>query len=140
VRKRGEAQQEYLSEAAFALEALRSRIRWKPGKDLQYLEKRKAMGHLSEHISLEEYNALIGELVGDDNNAVYSYEYGIERYYAISGNLQGIQWIAIFSKDGIIETAFPPRDAADYIKKRGFSPLGKIMEVLRWKREKRSDC
>jgi hypothetical protein len=27
-----------------------------------------------------------------------------------------------------------------YIEKRGFSSLGKIGEVLRWKREKRSGC
>jgi len=98
------------------------------------------MGHLPEHASLEEYNALIGELIGNDDNVVYLYEYGIARYYAVSGDLQGVQWIAIFSRDGIMETAFPSRNIADYIEKRGFSPLGRTKEVLRWRKERRGNC
>lgn len=140
MKRRAEPQQEYLSEAGFALEALRRRVRWKPGKGLQHLEKRRVMGHLPEHTSLEEYNALIGELIGNDDNVIYLYEYGIARYYAVSGDLQGVQWIAIFSKDGVMETAFPPRDIDGYIEKRGFNRLGKIGEVLKWKRKKRKDC
>ena len=35
---------EYLLEASFALSALRKKVRWKPGRDVQHLEKRKAMG------------------------------------------------------------------------------------------------
>jgi hypothetical protein len=129
-------EREYLIEASSALNALRREIRWKPGKDEKHLEKRKAMGHLPKHSSLEDYNTLINKLIRDDSNIVYLYEFKMERYYAVKGNIQGIDWIVIFGKDGMMETAFPPREIDSYIKRRGFRPLGKIKEVVRWKRKK----
>lgn len=122
---------EYLLEASSALGALRKKLRWKSGKDIQHLEKRKAMGHLPEHSLLEDYNTLIYELIEDDDNIVYLYEFGVKRYYAVRGKVHKVDWIVIFSKDGIMETAFPPRGIDDYIEKRGFKLVGKIREVLR---------
>ncbi len=45
--------------------------------------------------------------------------------------VQNIDWIFIFTNDGIIETAFPPWDIDSYIERRGFKLVGKIREVLR---------
>lgn len=80
----------YVLEASSALSALRKKLRWKPGKDIQHLEKRKAMGHLPKHSSLEDYNALINELIGEDSNIVYLYEFGTKRYYAVRGSVRGV--------------------------------------------------
>lgn len=84
----------------------------------------------------EDYNALVSKLIKDDTNIVYLYEFGTERYYAVRGSIQGVDWLVIFGKDGIMETAFPPRDVEGYIVNRGFRPLGKIGEVVRWKKSK----
>jgi hypothetical protein len=54
------------------------------------------MGHLPKHSSLEDYNTLINKLIRDDSNIVYLYEFKMERYYAVKGNIQGIDWIVIF--------------------------------------------
>jgi dTDP-glucose pyrophosphorylase len=131
-----EAARECLLEASSALSILRKKVRWKPGKDIQHLEKRKAIGHLPERSSLEDYNTLITKLIKDDTNIVYLYEFGTERYYTVRGKVQGVDWIVIFGKDGITETAFPPRDVESYIENRGFRLLGKTGEVVRWERKK----
>jgi len=129
-----EQEERHRAEAASALAAVRREIRWKPGKDVDHLEKRKAMGHLPQGSSLEDYNSLIGRLVAEEGNLVYLYEFGGTRYYAVRGKLQGVEWLVIFARDGLIETAFPPDDIGSYLGKRGFHPLGKIGEVLGWEK------
>ena len=42
------------------------------------------------------------------------------------------EWLVIFGKGGIMETAFPPEDADDYAERRGFVLLGPVEEVLMW--------
>lgn len=137
-RENDEISREWLVEASSALSALEKRIRWKPGKGEKHLEKRRAMGHLPQSFSLEDYNALISKLIADEANMVYLYTFGTERYYAVRGKLRQVDWIVIFGKDGIMETAFPPQDIDGYIERRGFRPLGELGVVVRWKREK--DC
>jgi len=131
---------ESLLEASVALDALRNEVRWRPGKDEKHLAKRKAMGHLPQHFSLGDYNALINELIRDDRGIVYLYGFIAERYYAVKGSIRGIDWIAIFGKDGIMETAFPPEDIERYTENRGFRLLGRIEEVMRWKRKREKGC
>lgn len=127
-------QKRYRAEAASALAAVRKEVRWKPGKDVRHLEKRKALGHLPQGSSLKDYNSLIGELTGKEENLVYLYEFSGTRYYAVRGELRGAEWLVILDRDGLIETAFPPDDIESYLEKRGFHPLGKIGEVLRWEK------
>lgn len=122
---------QWLLEASSALSALREKIRWKPGKGEKHLEKRKAMGHLSQSFALEDYNDLISKLIMNEANMVYLYEFGMKRYFAVRGKVQGVDWIVIFGKDGIMETAFPPEDIDGYIEDRTFKPLGKLEEVMR---------
>jgi hypothetical protein len=80
---------------------------------------------------LKDYNALIRKLITDEVNMAYLYKFGTERYFAVRGEVQGVDWIVIFGKDGIMETAFPPGDIDGYIENRGFKPLGKLGKVVR---------
>jgi len=82
--------QKYLDEALAALRSLQRQIRWKPGKDLQHLEKRKALGHLPEDFQMEDYNELIVSLLRKSTNTVYLYRFGQERYYAVRGLALGV--------------------------------------------------
>jgi len=61
---------------------------------------------------------------------VYLYKFGLDRYYVVRGKIKNLEWIVIFSKDGIVETAFPPGDTESYIEKRGFLYIGEIREIL----------
>lgn len=117
-------------EATVTLKALRQRIQWKPGKAASHLEKRKVMGHLPQESSVEDYNGVIRDLVSDAEHAVYVYRFGSERYYAIKGPVSGMEWLVIATRDGVVETAFPPDRVDEYLHKRGFVLIGTINEVL----------
>ncbi len=45
--------------AVAAILALRSRVRWKPGKDLSHLKKRIRLGHLSASATIDDYNQIV---------------------------------------------------------------------------------
>jgi hypothetical protein len=77
------------SAAALAISALRGQVQWKPGKGEQHLAKRKAMGQLTEEATMDDYNALIGELLNNADGLVYHYPVGSKDYYAVSGDLKG---------------------------------------------------
>ncbi|MDH7504847.1 MAG: hypothetical protein QHH25_01705 [Candidatus Acetothermia bacterium] len=101
---------------------------------MRHLEKRRVMGHLPPSSSLKDYNSLISRLVEKEENLVYLYEFGRTRYYAVRGGLKGVEWLVIFDRDGVVETAFPPEDLEGYLERRGFHSLGKIGEVLGWEK------
>ncbi|MCK4390797.1 MAG: hypothetical protein KAV83_11260 [Desulfobacterales bacterium] len=58
-----------------ALRAIRSKVRWKPGKDVIHLKKRQSMRHLSVSVSLADYEQLICDIVRNGNNIVYFYDF-----------------------------------------------------------------
>jgi len=120
----------YKREAIVALSAISQRVRWKPGKAVAHLEKRKKLGHVPVKFSIERYNRLIQTLVRVGEHRVYLYRFGSERYYAVTGAARGAEWLAILSKEGIMETAFPPDSLASYLSQRGFVFLGTIGEIL----------
>ena len=120
-----------LQEAKRAVSRLRVAVYWKPGKDIQHLEKRKALGHLPQDCQIKDYNKLISELVQGLENEVYLYEFGSQRYYMVRGKIKEKEWIVILSKEGIIETAFPPQKIEEYLSKRNAALLGKIGEIVK---------
>ncbi|MGH7802021.1 MAG: hypothetical protein ACREOW_15570 [Thermodesulfobacteriota bacterium] len=122
---------DYILEAASGINAISKEVRWKLRKDEEHLKKRKARGHLLEDTTLKDYNALISGLVSNNENNVYLYKFGLSRYYVISGKIENLEWIVIFRKNGVVETAFPPEDTESYIEKRGFLHIGKIREILK---------
>jgi hypothetical protein len=120
-----------LQEAKRAISKLQRATYWKPGRDIQHLNKRKALGHLPKDCQIKDYNELIRELVQGLENEVYLYEFGSQRYYMIEGRIKEKEWIVIFSTEGIIETAFPPYDIEDYLSKRDIALLGKVGEIVK---------
>src|SRR5258708_1340935 len=120
----------FKTEAATAIRVLRQHVQWKPGKAVAHLEKRKTMGHLSSESSVEDYNDLIQGLAQKENHLVYLYQFGSDRYYAVKGPVEDTEWLVIATRDGRIETAFPPDTIDEYLNKRGFVLIGTIREVL----------
>jgi hypothetical protein len=115
---------------ADAIRSVRSQVRWKPGKDLAHLEKRKAMGHLPAGAGMSAYDAVVRTLVHDPEARVFAYRFGDHLYATALGNLAGRAWLAIFSLAGVMETAFPPDDVAEYLAQPGYTELGTIGELL----------
>ena len=116
---------------AIATRALRVRVRWKPGKDVRRLEKRKRCGHLPPEFSLAQYNRLIATILLSDESLVYLYQVAGVRYGAVRSTYEGREWLVIFGLDGVMETAFPPRKIEQYIKRHNFLLRGEIGEVLK---------
>lgn len=116
--------------AVAAILMLRSRLRWKPGKDIQHLEKRIRVGHLQVGTTLDEYNRIISEILRQPDSAVYHYPFNGDDYFGVVGKADEIPWLIILSATGIMETAFPPKDLLNYLQRRNFVYLGKISEMI----------
>jgi len=119
-----------------ALKGLREKVKWKPGKDIAHLNKRRRMGHLAQDATLAEYVNIVAELVHNGQSVVYLYEVREKHYYAVSGFIHDRIWLVIFGTKGLMETAFPPMDIEDYAERRGFVLLGQIEEVMQWTESK----
>ena len=87
------------------------------------------MGHLPGEATADDYNARIGVVVHEAHSLVYHYPFSAKDYYAVSGRVDGVVWLVIFGADGILETAFPPRNLDDYLIKRGFVLLGRLGDM-----------
>lgn len=115
-----------------AIQKIRKKVQWKPGKDAVHLKKRQALKHLPSSASLSDYEKMVHFIVGAEDNALYLYDFKGSHYYAVRGFAQDREWLVIFGQGGVMETAFPPEETDDYLERRGFVFLGRLGEVLKW--------
>jgi hypothetical protein len=113
-----------------ALKVISNKVCWKPGKDIAHLKKRRRMKHLSG--ILADYEQVIYDIVKNAQNTVYLYDFMETQYYAVRGFAANNEWLVIFGRGGLMETAFPPQNIDEYIERRSFIFLGRIKEVLQW--------
>lgn len=104
-------------------------MRWKPGKDRQHLQRRIALGHLEPEAQLDDYEAVISALVHNAYAEVYVYVFDDQIYPVVVGTVGNQCWLAMFSLDGVMETAFPPTDATSYLSDSRFVRLGTLQEL-----------
>ena len=90
------------------------------------------MKHLTLSASLLDYHEVISALIENERNIIYLYEFKGTHYYAVRGFIDEKEWLVIFGTSGVMETAFPPENIDHYLEHRGFVPLGRIEEVLKW--------
>ncbi|MGH8059885.1 MAG: hypothetical protein ACREOH_22050 [Candidatus Entotheonellia bacterium] len=114
-----------------AVRRLRERVRWKPGKDVQHLAKRIALGHLSVGTTLAEYDALILRVLNTPTAAVFAYHWGGTLYPVVVAEVDTVWWLVMLSLDGTMETAFPPEDLDMYLGDPQFHRLGILEELER---------
>jgi hypothetical protein len=117
-------------EVVVALRQLHAQPRWKLGRGVAHLRKRQRRGHLSAHATMDTYNQLIRNLVHAPNSLVYRYPVPGRTYYAVRGLVFEQEWLVIFDRHGVLETAFPPNDMDSYIHAQGFEYMGTVEEVL----------
>ncbi len=120
-----------------ALRKIQQKVRWKPGKDLIHLNKRRALKHLPESASVSAYEEIICKVVRNGRSIMYLYDFRGTHYYAARGVVDDNDWLVLFGAGGLMETAFPPENIDDYLAHRGFIFLGYIEEVLKWIKEVR---
>jgi len=116
--------------AAAAIRMVRHHVRWKPGKDVQHLEKRIGRDHLAPGTSLDQYNQLIQKILSEPESNVYHYPFGQADYFSITNETGEKPWLVLISAKGIMETAFPPDDLRNYIMQSKYIFLGKLKDLL----------
>ncbi|MDU9693306.1 hypothetical protein O0Q50_19225 [Priestia aryabhattai] len=97
----------------------------------KHLRRRREKQHLNSDASMEDYEKVILELINEKNNDVFLY-YKYEDDYFIFGNRK-TNWIAIFSEEAIIDTAFIIDEVEydEYLSlKDKYLPLGKLSDFI----------
>ena len=113
------------------IQAVRCQVRWRPGKDHQHLEKRIRQGHLPPSMTIASYSVIVLAIVSHPDALVYVYRYGAIDYPTIVAPYEGRTWLAMFSPDGVMETAFPPDKPNTYfINDPRYISLGSLKEIL----------
>lgn len=87
------------------------------------------MGHLEPEAQLDDYEAVISALVHNAYAEVYVYVFDDQIYPVVVGTVGNQCWLAMFSLDGVMETAFPPTDATSYLSDSRFVRLGTLQEL-----------
>jgi hypothetical protein len=121
--------EEEQSHIADALCRLRERVRWRPGKRTQHLDKRIELGHLPIGTALAEYEAIIIRVINTSTAEVFVYRWGETFYPTVVAEVEGTLWLVMIGLDGTVETAFPPEDPATYLANLQFQRLGTLEEL-----------
>ena len=53
-----------------AIQKIRKKVQWKPGKDAVHLKKRQSLKHLPSSASLSDYEKMVHFIVGAEDNAL----------------------------------------------------------------------
>lgn len=122
---------QYQRRVITAIRTVQTQIRWKPGKGIQHLRTRQDYGHLPATATMDDYEAIIANILYDATAEVYVYVWQSEAIYpTVVGSHNNHRWLVMFDLDGVMETAFPPTDAEQYVSDPRFHYLGTIQEVL----------
>jgi len=123
--------EDFRAQVAKAIRRVQSGVRWKPGKGHRHLAKRIRQGHLPPATTLAEYEAVILAIISHPDAFVYVYRYGPTDYLTLVAPYEGRIWLAMFSLNGIMETAFPPDKPDTYFSADPrYVPVGSTREIL----------
>jgi hypothetical protein len=122
--------EDFQAQVASAIRQVQVSVRWKPGKGQRHLAKRIRQGHLPPATTLAEYEAIILAIVSHPDAFVFVYRYGSTDYPTLVAPYKGRIWLAMFSLDGIIETALPPDEPDTYFSAEPrYIPVGLVKEM-----------
>ena len=102
---------------------------WKPGKDLDHLNKRINRQDVSMDFTLQEYNKLIVKIMTNDKSEMHIYRLDSfhQSYFAFSAN----DWIVIIGEDAMMETCMKSTSSERYLSaEKGYTYIGTVKEVL----------
>ena len=121
---------ELREQVSAAISAIRREIRWKPGKDAEHLQTRKRYGHLRPDATFTEYQAIISTILHAESAELYIFTWQDDIYPTVVAAYEGTIWLVMFNLSGVLETAFPPTDAKNYLADERFRYLGSVKEFL----------
>ena len=113
-----------------AIQRIRFKILWRPGKDIRHLSKRILFGHLASETTLAEYEVIISTIVYDNQAELYLFRYGDTFYPTIVSTVQDRIWLVMIGLDGIMQTAFPPSEPDTYLSDPAYLYVSVLEELL----------
>lgn len=115
---------------AQAIRLAQSDIRWKPGKDVEHLQRRIKLAQLPATTTLAEYEMLIQRSLSDPAAAIYIYFHNGVAYPVVIAPWLDQRWAVILTLQGVMETAFMLWNPEDYIERRSLVYVGRLEEVV----------
>jgi hypothetical protein len=112
-----------------ALRQVRAQVRWRPGKAQQHLAKRVALGHLPPEATVASYESLIQMIMQIPTAEVWVYRWGETFYPTVVTDVDGVRWLVMLGMDGLMETAFPPKNPVTYLGEPRFTRLGTLEDL-----------
>lgn len=113
-----------LSQIRIVLQGLAHAVVWRPDSAKRHLAKRIRSGHLPEEATIQDYEALIRNIVLQPQCRIYAYTHHTQAIYAVGVNVwTGVEWLVMVGMDGVMETAFEI-DSEDYLSKLSYVYLG----------------
>ena len=103
-----------------AIEQVRQKLSWKPGKAEIHLAKRIRLGHLLPTANLADYQSLIEMILNDHQGKLYIFVYRESIYPTVVTKIEERVWLVMFDIKGILETAFPPDNPKHYLSNPAF--------------------
>jgi len=115
---------------ANAIRSVRSQVRWKPGSAVRHLLKRKLRGHLPSGATLDDYERMVWTVLQDQQAQVYLYRYRDALYVAVVAVVEQHYWLAMFTMDGVMESAYVVERPEYYLSHPAFEGIGSVSEVM----------
>ena len=115
---------------ANAIRSVRSQVRWKPGSAVRHLLKRKLRGHLPYGATLDDYERTVWTVLQDPQAQVYLYRYRDALYVAVVAVVEQHYWLAMFTMDGVMESAYVVERPEHYLSHPAFECIGSLSEVM----------
>ena len=93
------------------------------------MAKRIALGHLPPEATVADYEALSRRVVQTPTAEVFLYRWEETAYPTVVAEGDGVRWLVMLGLNGVMETAFPPEDAATYLAYPRFTRVGTLEEL-----------
>lgn len=72
---------------------------------------------------------LIRRVVQTPTAEVFVYHWGEHTYPTVVAEVDEVRWLVMLGMDGVMETAFPPEDAATYLAHPQFTRVGTLKDL-----------
>jgi hypothetical protein len=113
-----------------AVRYARRELHWRPGKAAPHLAKRISVGHLEPGATLHEYEAIIRQVLPDQQAKVYVFYYQRRHYPTLVSDRAGQPWLVMLDTEGRMETAFVVEQPETYFADPRFAFLGEYQESM----------
>lgn len=119
------------TQLARAIRIVQDELIWKPDCAERHLRRRIRRNHLPDNATLEDYEALIHQVVHQVQAQIYIYWHNnIVPYISVVNMIDGNTWLVMFNTDGILESAYVVERPQYYLSEPEFELICELGDLL----------